>query len=274
VTEAGGMTSEDGSLTDAPSPLDGTTSDGMADTGAGGGDGTVATSYFGKVLFEYFETASTPIYDLLVEVAPTGTLSPATACPSGALVSGSCCYLPAALPDAGAEPFVSAGTMTLLDNGAALVTLPYGAQGYDANDAALSGSWSAGDVLSVSAPGATASAFSGEVGAPADLALVGQALTATVSVSADWTVRWTPGTKAGAQIVADLLSSADGDIKCIVDDSAGAVTLPASLLGKVKSTDTGTLLIARVVDTTASAANATFEIAAFSGVDVTVTFGP
>jgi hypothetical protein len=248
----------------------------VSEGGNGGGDagegGTQGNGYFGKVVFEQYNQGANVYTYVFAKFAPAGSLASATACPTGAITSGACCYVSSGA-DAGAD-LVSAGTLDITDNGLSIQAMPYVPGGY-ATYSTPQALWFASDALGAIAPGDTIPAFSSVVTAPEVLAGVvpAQGSTAQVSVSAPWTVTWTAGA-AGSKVAASVLTSGDGHIVCVADDSAGTMTVPASLLGHFKSTDVGTLAIARVALRTITVAGTTIETSAFMGDGVSLQFAP
>jgi hypothetical protein len=72
-----------------------------------------------------------------VEFAPAADLPSVLACNAGSVASGACCFERAAPADGGVPDEVSAGDLTLKDNGDLLTTLTFGAQGHDIRASAL-----------------------------------------------------------------------------------------------------------------------------------------
>jgi hypothetical protein len=230
------------------------------------------------VLLEMFDGANAsppvPSYDTFVDFTPSGELASVLECNPGAIQSGSCCYMPANVLDGGVPTEVSAGTVALLDNGASLVSLPFGANGYDANAATLSMAWAEGDLLQVRASGATVeSFFSVGLYAPQQVSGTNVMATNNVSVSTDWTIQWSRVTTSTAKFVVEL-GAAGAAIKCVTDDSAGTVTVPAVLLGHFPPATQAGIAIARTLVQYASAANAVVEIAALTGLQASVQLTP
>jgi hypothetical protein len=248
----------------------------VSEAGTGGGDasdgGTQGNGYFGKVVFEQYNEGANVYTYIVAKFAPAGSLASATGCPAGSITSGACCYV-ASGADAGAD-LVSAGTLDITNNGLSIQSMPYAPGGY-ATYSTPQALWFASDSLGAIAPGDTIPAFSSIVTAPEVLAGVvpAQGSTAQVSVSAPWTVTWTAGS-AGSKVSATLLTTGDGYIVCAADDSAGTMTVPASLLGHFKPTDVGTLAIARVALRTITVAGTVIETSAFMGDGVALQFAP
>jgi hypothetical protein len=237
-----------------------------------GAESGAPTPYFGKVQFNRQNQGNAVAYQAQAKLLPTGSMVSALACPPGATISGSCCFVAGA--DAGANPFesVSAGTLSLAVGGTSLASLTYDAQAmqyelFSAVDPPAMTSWNADDVMHVSAAGGTVQAFAGSVTMPAPLQglSVNPNVSPMVSVSTDWTVTWTPG--QGASKVLLTLSGSGDEIKCVVDEAAGAVTLPAAFLGHfTPGSGANVVLVDAVSVATASSPNATIELGAFNEV--------
>lgn len=131
----------------------------------------------------------------------------------------------------------SAGTITTKDGSKALTTLSYvsaGTGGTYSSGTSAGLTWSPGDTLSATATGEAFPAFTGSVTAPKDIAGVQPALSLLKSVSAKasdaFVVSWTPSSdNATMQLVVGGMSSS-ATIGCTADESAGKITVAASLL--------------------------------------------
>jgi hypothetical protein len=261
---------EDGSGYDAPG------GEREAGTESGG-----PLPYFGKVQFLRTDQAGNTAYDVLGQFLPTGTWRSALACPPGADTSGACCFI-ADGGDAGANPYESesAGTLTIALGGTPFASLTYDAQQmqystFVATDPPAMTSWSGGDVLQVSASGATVQAFSGSVVMPAPLQglSVSPTVVPTISLSKDWSVTWTPGPGSTSKVMV-LLFGGGGEVKCVVDEGAGSVTVPATLLGRLQPSGGSDVWVESVSLATVpppngngnGKGNATVEIGAFNQV--------
>jgi hypothetical protein len=236
--------------------------------------------YQGKVLFEMFEPLNgtlNPSYDLFVYFSPQGDLTSVLGCSPGAVTMGACCYLSPGALDAGTPSVqnqVSAGTVTLFDNGTTLVSLMFGANGYDANNATISQGWVEGDQLAVAATGATvASLRQWPVLAPPAVSAPGIGPTVNVSVSKDWTVQWGHAATSTSMFIGQI-GAAGAAVKCVVDDTAGTLTFPAALLSRFPTTGTAGAAFARVNVATGTTANASVEIATLTGIQPAIQLMP
>ncbi len=190
---------------------------------------------------------------------PGSAAPPTPTCAAPARQSGACCYY-ALAPDAGPSrgattvPQVSAGTLTLGQGSAVLGVLVF-----DAGYPILSFAVHPGELLSVSATGdpAGVAAFEGTLVAPGPFTGLAPAEAATplsVPRSQDFTLAWDPG-EAGSTVTLLLADSparqaggqSIGEIVCTAEDSAGTLTVPATLLGHFGAGDPGTWAIRRRV---------------------------
>jgi hypothetical protein len=244
----------------------------------GGTESAAPLPFFGKVQFFRIVQTGNVAYEVLGQIQPTGTWWSALLCPPGADASGSCCYIPPL--DAGSHPFVSvsAGAMTLALGGTMFGTLAYDTSAmeyapFNATNPPSMTSWNGGDVLQVSAAGATVPAFSGSVVMPDPLQglSVSPVMSPTISQSKDWPVTWTP---APGTTKVNVLLYGGGEIKCVVDAAAGAVTLPAAFIGRLTAAGGSSVFVESVTIAPVSTANATIEIAAFNQVFNTVILQP
>lgn len=188
---------------------------------------------------------------------------------------GSCCYETASN---GSSTLESAGTLTVDDGKTTIATLtapPYVAT----NGTVTSLTWTAGSTLKVSASGATVDAFDLSVVAPALLTGVSPALTAAIKVSksAKLVVTWTPGTEACSKVTFGLTqtstSTALPHIGCVVDDSAGTLTVPEELIAKFTAT-TGSATLERVESAGVNVTNANVKLVVADTELTTVTYTP
>jgi hypothetical protein len=163
------------------------------------------------------------------------------------MMVGACCYqTPASVPG-----YTTAGTLTVSDGSTMLATIPAPSTAgpyISGSELSASVTWAPGDTLKLDGSGGTVDAFTLSVVAPALLTGVSPALTAalTVPTSADFVVTWTPSSQSCAQVLFGL-SQGTGmpEIGCTVDDSAGTLSVPASLLGMFTAT-TGSASIQRI----------------------------
>jgi hypothetical protein len=188
---------------------------------------------------------------------------------------GDCCYTP---PGNTPPPMQqSAGKLTVKDGTTTIDTLtapPYLAD--NATTATLT--WTPGSTLKVSAAGSTVDAFNLSVVAPAKLAGVMPAFTATpitVKKSADLVVSWTPSSEACSQVAFTVGQTPVTlpYIGCVVDDAAGTLTVPKQLLSMFTAT-TGTATITRAEGAGKTVANANVRMVATDGHLANVTFTP
>jgi hypothetical protein len=227
--------------------------------------------YAGKVLLEEIGSTTYGVVDIKTRELFVSTFN----CPSNAVVSGRCCFIPPADDDAGTLAMVSAGTIALADKGTSIGAVPF--QGTTYPTSVGTSSWGAGDTLSVTAPGDVVKAFTGSVVAPE--VLVATAPTAaSQSITKDMAITWTPSATPGATIIAYMGAAVDdthrGTLKCLADDATGALTVPASILGHFRSGGTGALALARGNASFVASENANIEIIAFHGTSINVTLAP
>jgi hypothetical protein len=279
--EAPDATGDDSGPLDSSSLADGDAG-GSSDSGGPTGDagffdagmiGDGSTPYVGLIVFAQLQEQAYSYSYININFATEGALHPPLACPRGAIVSGTCCYAAPVPLDAGTGVTpVSAGNVDTFDNTAPLMTIPFGAQGYDPLTASTA-LWLPADQLRATAAGATVGMFSGVVVAPEPPAnMVPGGATASASISADWTVTWTPN-GAGQQVVGKLLTTSHGSVQCVTSDS-GTLTFPASLMRYLTAPEMGNLELSRVTYANASAPYATVEIAALMGGAVAMQFTP
>jgi hypothetical protein len=236
--------------------------------GQGCGGQTKVTStlqYVGTVGF----TRSDGQYDVGASFFPNPAASPvADAASTGTCAAGStCCYYPPNVPvDAGAPIAIHAGTIVATDGSSPLATLAPADAGA-AYATASSQVWQAGDTLSVTATGGDVDPFSGSVVAPPPIAGLSPSLSATVdvSVSADWSVSWSPAALSGSQLVLTLSASSGapepgGVIECLAADSTGAMVVPAALLGLLGTGSNASLAISRRNIATVATKNARVDV--------------
>jgi hypothetical protein len=126
---------------------------------------------------------------------------------------------------------IGAGTIAVTDIGVSLDNLIFDpVVGYPSD--AVS-DWVPGDVLAAKAPGGTVGAFKGSVTAPGPLANLNPPYDTVsdgpVPLGQDLVLSWTP---AGAGNVSVIFVAASGGlVTCTVPDTAGTMTIPASMLG-------------------------------------------
>jgi hypothetical protein len=192
---------------------------------------------------------------------------------NGGTQVGVCCYQPTS---GGMIPTPeSAGTLTIKDGANVLATLQ--SPNYVATSATLTTlTWAAGATLSISTSGGTLDAFTANVEAPALLAGLTPSFAATIPVtlSSDLVVTWTPSNEACSEISFGLSQGAGmAYIGCVVDDSAGTVTVPKALLGMFTGT-TGTAVLERVEGTKLVNANSGIGVVALDVIQAKTTYSP
>jgi hypothetical protein len=213
------------------------------------------------------------VYEALGEFDTTASAPPPMGTCSGGTLVGACCYQPTS---GGTIPTPeSAGTLTIKDGANTLATLM--SPSYVATSATLTTlTWAAGATLDVSTSGATLDAFTANVKAPALLAGLTPTFTSTIAVtlSSDFVVTWTPSNEACSEISFGFSQGAGmAYIGCVVDDSAGTVTVPKSLLGMFTAT-TGTAVLERVEGKKLVNANAGIGIVALDVIQAKTTYSP
>lgn len=245
------------------------------DGGTGGDTGGGSLPYVGELT-----ATSTPVketdggaanlFTITGAFFPTPTTTPTMPmCPANGTSSGSCCYLPPAVAsDAGTTTdggttvaAVSAGTITIKDGTANIAALmPNADNGYGITSGTMNPSvtWTPGDMLSISASGATVDAFTGSLTTVDEFSGVTPTLSltaaATVPLSSDLAISWTAAN--GTNVTAVLVVKS-GTITCQVADSAGTVSMPSALLGKLTTAQEGLLTLSRSKSTTVTGTNAT-----------------
>ena len=248
----------------------GTTSAGSTSGGSSGG-----ASYFGSVEFTATSMPQATYYNALAGFSATAP----NAC-LGGVPTGDCCYFPPDA-DAGLPPQVSAGAITLTDDGNTIGTLTF-----DGGYAPLSSmtnarglSWKPGHSLSANASGSIVGPFTQSLVAPAPPTVTSPALqnlgTTSIPAGQPLTVSWTPGA-AGDVVTASLNGArngaSDGDVVCRASDAAGTLTVPASLMANFHPGDVGAIVVGRTTQKTAPCANATVTIGATIPVSGVVTY--
>jgi hypothetical protein len=289
--------SEDGATSDSSMPGDGGTGDSSSkgdsssagDSGGSGGDGGAGDAgdggtscsgsgldggglpYTGIVELSRVSNPTPVRYAALAQLEAT-SMAPPAGCTG--MTVGDCCYENDAT-DAGIPTMESAGTITVSDGKGTLATMSFPSYvASNASDPKLT--WAAGTMLTVTATGGTVGAFTATVTAPGAFAGLTPAFTApvAVSLSKDFVVSWTAGKRPCSKV--DLgLSQGTGlaHVACVVDDSAGTVTVPASLL-EMFTAKSGSIVIERIEGTHVLATNADVGIGAFDVETTTTTYGP
>jgi hypothetical protein len=252
---------------------DGTAGDGSASDGAvacGAGIDAGGLPYTGVVeLSRITAPPAAASYAAIAQFETTASASPAGCVGT---VLGACCYEtnPAATPTP-----ASAGAITIADGTTTLATLtPPAYSASSATDSTLT--WTGGTTLDITAAGATVDAFTASIVAPAQVAGLSPALTSAITVpkSSDFVVSWTPGKLACLKISFGLTQGTGLPyISCAVDDSAGTLTVPASLLGMFTAAS-GTAVLERIDGKHVLSGNADIGIAAIQVITVSTTYTP
>jgi hypothetical protein len=170
-------------------------------------------------------------YSVVGAFWPLSDAAPDVAACAGTAV-GSCCYTRFKLPGLAIGIAPAQGPLTVSDGSKILVTIDW-QWGYQQSSQIAPGlAWLPGDLLGVAVHGGGVDGFRGSVVAPPPLADLAPAFGSSidVSLSSDLNVTWT---KDGDPCSRTVFSLDDGDVAgiiCTVDDSAGGVTVPASLL--------------------------------------------
>jgi hypothetical protein len=243
----------------------GATTGGAASGTTGGGPttsgGTAGKAYSGSVILA---NISASVFSALAAFEAFDN----TVCPGGTQL-GNCCYEPPPSSTGGTPTPVSAGKITLADNGATIGTMDFSPGYVLSSETTSTLTWAPGDSLNVSAAGATVDAFEGTVTAPGLISGVNPSLSSTITIplASDWSISWTPDTLSGDLMIVNLLDrTLNNAITCSVQDSVGTVTFPATLLANFNTADTGRVALSRSASTAPSVGNADVEI--LVGVDV------
>ena len=260
-SDAGAATGKDGGATGNPGD-------------SGTDDGGTVTSTTGSLLFGAGGVDNNGVASgyQVVGVFAQGSVSGSGGdSPCGAMVNG--CQFCGGTYDAGTVQVSftpeSAGTLAIDDGATSLTTLPYlSSEGLYQSDSDTSAQaaviWNAGDVLTVTAPGAAFPSFHGAVTAPVGFTGVSPAFTdlapATVSTGG-FTVGWTKvSDSAKVTLLLGVAASANStSVSCTADDSAGQIVVPASLLAQLEAAagagdPGGTLTLSKQVSSSVTAA--------------------
>jgi len=152
---------------------------------------------------------------------------------------GACCI---GLAPVDAPDHLSAGTLTLENQTTGMSgDIPWLDDQSDYGFLSPAFPWSPGDALSVSAAGDEVPAFAASTTFPS--ALDGLEAETVVSLSSDWTIRWTP---AGASRVVVKLFAGSHSLSCPAPDADGELTVPAALLDEAFDPGDGNAFIVRV----------------------------
>ncbi len=246
---------EDGGARDAGAADAGVADAGRADAGgptdagqvdAGAHDGGAAL-HFGGVNLTAVPFATGYRY---VSGAHFSDRATAPDCARAVVTAGACCFVP---PAEGGAPFTaaSAGAISMANATTAFSypTLTPDDGGSYFGFSWTSPDWMEGDRLEASSVGGQVEPFALSVLAPAPIQGISPAWSRSTSLSiprgVDFTVRWTPGKVSGATMA--LLMGAQeptganpavrGAILCEVPDSAGSLTVAASLLSRFSAGD-------------------------------------
>jgi len=180
---------------------------------------------------------------------------------------------------------LGAGVITVKDGANTLATLPYDADDAGQGDYEIDSngtpslSWASGDTLSATATGGAIPAFSASITAPQDIAGLTPSLSlttsATISTSSTLVVSWTPSSDDGQYVlVLANDTKAGATASCAVAESAGSVSVPASILQQL-GTGSGTASLTKTVSKPIAVTGATVSIQAVAPQVVgQVTYGP
>jgi hypothetical protein len=250
---------------------------GAGTTGGGTTGGTAGSTYGGSVILSNVFVSGASRFSALAAFDAYNN----TVCPGGTQL-GNCCYEPppATTTTGGTPTLVSAGNITVADNGSTLGTLTFASTpipGYTPLSSTTTSTltWASGDSLTVTAAGATVDAFNGTVKAPGLISGVNPALSSTMTIplTSSWSVSWTPDTQSGESMIVNLLDDTlHSAITCTAQDSAGTVSFPASLLSHFTSTDSARVALSRSAATAPSDGNTAVNVLAGVNVAGTGTF--
>jgi hypothetical protein len=190
------------------------------------------------------------------------------------IVAG-CCYAPTT-PPRGASS-VSAGNIQVDPGGGMpVLSLVGSAQyGYALQSPTL---WVPGDVLRVTAAGQTVQSFSGSLQTVAPLEGVvpamgtGPAPATEIDRMQDFSVQWTPGSVAGAEVGLWFDTSGSWIIACTAADAAGKLQVPSDLLQNVLAGDSAIVNLDRFSTTVVTTNNATVTLEGVAGISTGATF--
>jgi hypothetical protein len=168
---------------------------------------------------------------------------------------------------------VGAGTISVTDLGVSVDDLLFDPVAGYPSDAV--GDWTPGDALVAKAHGGTVGAFKGSVTAPGPLADLNPPYDAfsgaPVPLGQGLVLSWTP---AGADKVSVLFPAASGGtVTCTVADSAGKMTIPASMLAYAQTGSAVSFDFERQTVVQAAASNATVAVVASYNEIGTAVFG-
>jgi len=216
-----------------------------ADAPAADAGSTAGAPYVGYVGAVYLPMNTTSRFEFDLSVFPaTLAVTPPSA--------GGCSFYPAVADaaDAGSPDWTSAGTVTLQDGANALATLTPGSDGSYPIDTSATLAWSPGDLLTVSASGATVAKFSASTKAPSPIAETDPPLDegTTIPTDADFTLSWVADPMVSGDVVAFGLNCPPGpSIQCTTTESPGhaSVTVPHGLLAILGSHPSCDLILER-----------------------------
>ncbi len=204
------------------------TPDSGTDSGGAPGDGGAPTGYIVLQQCNGPPCASSFSFSAGFDQTTTGCTTTA---------SGACTYMSCSGP-ATTSPGVSAGTLTVSGGFIPAGTIvPFNAGYYDAINGSL---FTAGQTLTVSAPGSTVPAFASSITAPAVISLM-LPTGFTISTSAALSVTWTGGQAGATVLLAGLSDDGSDQFECMWDASLGQATVPQSILAGLAGQSTGTL---------------------------------
>jgi hypothetical protein len=263
-----------GSVLDAAAQAE--TGDELAETGTRVDAGADANgAYSGYFLASTRSPQGKGANMLDIFFAPNAPPQPRAPCASDTIVIGSCCaeVIRIGLPVPNLMP-LSAGDVTVSARGALVAKLL--APDYPEVGSAT---WTAGDLLEVSAAGGNIARFDGDLQTPAAIAGVAPAFGPTpvnIAPVVDFRVAWTPegrdGERMGLQI--DTINPTGGAtfIDCDVADSEGSVLVDAGLWEGIVPEKRGSIHLIRSILSRASGANVDVELRGESWADALADF--
>jgi hypothetical protein len=169
--------------------------------------------------------------------------------------------------------FLGAGTLTFNDDAKTLATLTYSQSvgAYDTSSVTKpSLAWAAGDTLSVSATGGAIPAFSASIQVPEPITGVSPAFSLekdiNVAPSGAFVIHWTPAADDGtmSMVLGYDVESHPGTIGCTAPQSAGTITVPASVMKELTggAAGSGTISLVKTVSKPVSVTGASVKIQA------------
>ena len=250
--------------------------------GCSGGGGDAGFPFAGSCVLTASAISGNPsTYEASAEFG--NPVTPPAFC-QGGTAAGSCCLYTGGGPDAGAvgAPPVSAGTLSVTEGTTPIATLHYDVGTSSYPRVAQANPWGAGAVMSWSGDGEVAGTFTGSVTAPALITGLNpdpgaNPLGVTLPRNADLTLLWTPDALSpGARMRVDLNVGMPVQfstlIRCEVDDSAGSVVVPMSLMTQLAVNSSGYILYQRSNEVTVDGHNVSVSLIAQSTAYGAATF--